>query len=154
MRAGNVDTLPEAGRGEENRVRRGLESLEQDRARRRSLQQQRKIHFRAGALVNIAHLHVAGEQAKRSPLRNFEKLHDFVRCARGKARVAHVGQIARNVQKCLLAEIELLRQDALAHGFEAQPLFQIIEMPGDGERRGGENDGVKFVEKLFAQISR
>ena len=143
--------MPEAGRRKQHRPFRVLEALQQNRARRRSLQQQRKPDARSHAFKKIVHLRVAGEQAERPPSAEFQQLHDFVRGLGREPRVTHVRHLPGQVQQRLIRKIELRRQRAVLRVVNAQPLSDVVEAPAHRQRRGSQYDRVELFEQPLPQ---
>ena len=112
----HIHSLPERCCGQQHRVRREAELFQQGAARRRPLQQQRIFDGAKQALVDFAHLRVAGEQAKRPALRDLQDLADALGRPRGKLRGARIRQIWRQIQHGLLGVVEVRGHHQLARG--------------------------------------
>src|SRR6266852_3543687 len=147
----HIHALPEARGREQHRSRRVLESLQQRRSRRRSLQQQRKRHAPAHALEQIVHLRVARKQAERSTLAQLQQLHDFIRGRFGKSRAAHVRHVPGHVEQRLIPPVEPRRQRSLFRVVQAQPLPDVFESPRHGKRRRRQNNRVELLKQARPQ---
>ena len=91
------------------------------------MQKQRKWRPQANPLVQIFHLGVAGEQAKRAAFTQFQQPQNFIRGLGRKSRVAHVGHPLRQIEKRLLAIVKLRWQRALFRIVQPQALPNVVE---------------------------
>ncbi len=166
----HVHTLPERRGGEQHGVRGKAKLIEQRAARRRALQQHGKFELAQQAVVQVAHLRVAGEEAEGAPARDLQQFADACRRARAAVGRAWIGQVGRNVEHGLLREVEVRGHHQLARVLHAQPGADVLEgagsvafllvvaararvARGDGERGGSEHCGFHLLEERLAQDS-
>src|SRR5208283_2630776 len=116
----HVDALPEAGGAEEDGVRCGAELLEQGFARSVAVEKDGETEDGREALVQGAHLRVAGEEAECAAAGDGENALDQARGGLDKFGVAGVGHIGREIEEGLLVVAEVRRDDELAGFSEAE----------------------------------
>ncbi len=110
----HVDSLPEAGCAEEDGVGGLAELLEQHVARRGAVEQQRIGQLGQQALVDLAHLRVAGEEAEGAAFGDLEHAANAFGGLLGKVRLARIGHVGRQIEQRLPLVVEVRRDDQLA----------------------------------------
>ena len=117
----HVDALPEAGGAEEDGVGRGAELLEQGFARSGAVQQDGEIEHRQEALVEVAHLAVAGEEAEGAAAGDVEHAADALGGGLREVGLARVGHVGRQIEQGLLAVSEVRGHDQFAGSLSVSP---------------------------------
>ncbi len=107
--------------------------------------------FHRNAIVDQAHLLVAGEKHESPATAEEQKLDNFARGGGCECGTARVGKILGNVQQSLFGVIEMAGDDQRSRGAQAEADFGELEFTGDGQRRGGENYGIDRVEKFLIE---
>ena len=116
----HVDALPEAGGAEEDGVGRGAELLEQGFARGGAVEKDGEVEDGQQALVEGAHLRVAGEEAEGAAAGDAEDAPNAVGGGLGKFGIAGVGHVGRQIEQGLLAVAEVRGHDEFAGFSEAE----------------------------------
>ena len=110
-----------------------------------------KIEDGQQALVEGAHLAVAGEEAEGAAAGDGEDAVDAVGGGFGKVGIAGVGHVGRQIEQGLLAVAEVGRDDELAGFGEAETAAHVLEAALHGERGRGEDDGGDGFEDQLAE---
>ena len=152
--ADDIDTLPEARGGEQHGVRRRAELLQQLRARRGTLREDRVVerHFRDRQ--HRPHARVAREQHERASPRALQDLDHFAPGGEGEVLGARIRHLQRQVQDRLPREIELGRQAHFVRVPDAETIADVVEVPVDGERCRRQHGGMHPVEQQLSNDCR
>jgi len=142
----NIDSLPEAGGTEEDGVGGGAEFFKESLARGGAVEQEREIEDGEKALVEGAHLGVAGEKAEGAAAGDAEDTLDGRGCGGNEVRVARVRHGGREIKESLPVVTEVGGDDELAGVGEAETTADVVEAALNGERGGSEDDGGDLFE--------
>ena len=102
------------GGAEEDGVGGVAELLEQDVARGGAMEEQRVRQLGEQALVGVAHLRVAGEEAEGAALGDLKNTADALGCLFGEVGLARIGHVGREVEKRLFFVVEVRGDDELS----------------------------------------
>ena len=123
----HVDTLPEGGGAEEDGVGGVAELLQKDVAGGGALHEERVGELGEEAVVELAHLGVAGEEAEGAAAGDFEDAADFFGGLREEVGVAGCGHGGREIEERLLRVVEVAGDDELFGERDAEAFFEVVE---------------------------
>ena len=110
----DVYSLPEGGGAEEDGVGGVAELLEEDVAGGGAVEEQGVGEFGEEAVVDLAHLFVAGEEAEGSAVGDLEDAADAFGGFELEVGLARVGHVGRQVEEGLLFVVEVRGDDEFA----------------------------------------
>ena len=111
------------------------ELVQQLRARRRALRENRIVERHLRHRLHRAHRRVAGEEDEGAAARALQDLDHLAARGDGEVRRPRIGHLRRQIQNRLLPEVELRRQPDLVGLLDAEPRADVVEAAVDGQRR-------------------
>ena len=147
----HVDSLPEAGGAEEDGVGGGTEFLEESFSRSGAVEEKRKIEDGKKALVEGAHLGVAGEEAEGAAAGDSQDTLDGGSGRGDEVRIARIRHGGWEIEECLLAIAEVRGDDELAGLAEVETAADVLEAALNREGCGGEDNGGDLLEDESAK---
>ena len=120
--------------------------LQQEVAWCGALQEQWIGELAEEAVVEFAHLRVAGEEAEGAAAGDLEDAADFFGGVREEVGVARRREVLREIEQRLFGVVEVAGDDELFGERDAEALLEVVEGGlafgvGDGEGGRGEDDG-------------
>ena len=147
----NVDSLPEAGGAEEDGVGGSAKFFEESFTRSGSVEEKREIEDREKALVEGAHLAIAGEEAEGAAAGDTQDALNGSGGSDDEFRIARIGHGGWEIEESLLAIAEVGRDDELAGFVEAESAADVLEAALNSESGRGEDDGGDLFEDEGAE---